>query len=230
MQMMKKVILMALFVLQLHAENWKLVKQKDGIDVYTKKVEGSDFLAFKSVIYIEGSVDAVVALLYDIPATSEWINDCNLGMTIAEKSFNENYIFQTFDMPFPVSNRQLILHSRLRYRAYGAELDSEDANGFCKNREDRRCLYVKSFDYINISKSKGHYEIRRLSENKTKIIWTLQSEPGGSIPQWLANVLVVDIPFYSLSKLREMVKRPKYRDKSRAEIQALWQEEYDKFH
>ena len=34
--------------------------------------------------------------------------------------------------------------------------------------------------------------------------------PSGKIPKWIVNAMVVDIPFYTLQKLRELVKEAKY--------------------
>lgn len=227
---MKIYLILFLLTYTLLASPWHLDKEKNGIKVFTREVKGSDFLEFKGVVEVNASVDAVVAFLYDIPRTAEWIHDCDFGMTLEEVSFENNYIYQTFDLPFPVSNRSLILHSILTYTKEGARLDSMAASDFCDSRETKRCRRVKKEKMLQITKSKGSYRLIVEGKNKTKIIWQLHTEPGGYIPTWLANAMVLDLPFYSLDKLREMVREPRYYDMTRIELEVLWAQEYAAYH
>ena len=227
---MKIYLILFLLTYTLLASPWHLDKEKNGIKVFTREVKGSDFLEFKGVVEVNASVDAVVAFLYDIPRTAEWIHDCDFGMTLEEVSFENNYIYQTFDLPFPVSNRSLILHSILTYTKEGARLDSMAASDFCDSRETKRCRRVEKEKMLQITKSKGSYRLIVEGKNKTKIIWQLHTEPGGYIPTWLANAMVLDLPFYSLDKLREMVREPRYYDMTRIELEVLWAQEYAAYH
>lgn len=222
--------LLLLFFSLLPAENWKLAKERDGIAVYTRNVEGSPFLAFKGETVVEGSVDALIAVLYDTPAATLWLHQCRFAMTLEEVNFEENYVFHTYALPFPVSNRQLILHSTLFLTERGARLEMHEANTFCDERQNERCRKVNASDLIPIKRSRGHYLFIPLDEKRTKVIWQHHIEPGGSIPGWLANVLVVDVPYNSLSDLRVLVKEPKYRSKTIEKLKKLWQKQYETFH
>ncbi len=214
----------------LQADGWALAKEKNGIAVYTRSVEGSAFLAFKGETVVEGSVDALVAILYDTPNAPAWLYQCRLAMTLEEVRFEENYVFHVYDLPFPVSNRQLILHSTLFLTERGVRLDMHEANTLCDERQTGRCQKVNAFDQIRIKRSRGHYLFVPLDEKRTKVIWQQHIEPGGSIPGWLANVLVVDIPYNSLSDLRELAREEKYRSMTIEKLQRLWQKQYETFH
>ena len=222
-------MLLLLFSL-LQADNWELAKESDGITVYTRNVEGSPFLAFKGVTVVEGSVDALVAILYDTIAAPSWLHQCRFAMTLEEMRFDENYVFHIYDLPFPVSDRQLILHSTLSSTERGVRLDMHEANTLCDEKQIDRCQKVNASDLIRIKRSRGHYLFIPLDDKRTKVIWQHHIEPGGSIPGWLANVLVVDVPFDSLSGLRELVKEEKYRSMTIEKLQVLWQKQYEMFH
>jgi hypothetical protein len=228
--MMRHVGMLLLLFALLPAENWKLAKERDGIAVYTRQVEGSPFLAFKGVTVAEGSVDALVGILYDTPMAPSWLYPCDFAMTLEEVRFEENYVFHIYDLPFPVSNRQLILHSTLSSTEQGVRLDMHEVNTLCDEQQSDRCRKVKGSDLIRIKRSRGHYLFIPLDAKRTKVIWQHHIEPGGSIPGWLANVLVVDIPYNSLSGLRELVKEKKYRSMTIEKLQALWQKQYETFH
>lgn len=219
-----------LSTLSLVATPWHLEKVDDDISVYTREVDGSDYLEFKAIVEVNASIDAVVAFLYDTERTPEWIHDCHFGMTLEEVTFEENYIYQTFDLPFPVTDRALILHSVLSYTEEGARLDSVAASDFCLNNKSSRCQKVLKNEMLMITTSKGRYRLIAEGRDRTKIIWQLHTEPGGYIPTWLANALVVDLPFYSLAKLREMVREPRYYNMTRKELEDLWVQAYQANH
>ncbi len=223
-------ILSLVLVLVLEAAEWRSVKEKNGITVHTRALEGSDFLEFRGETVVEGSVDTLVAILYDTPNAPAWIHECSFGMTLEEIAFGENYIFQIYDLSFPVSNRQVILHSQLTYTDKGARLDTVEANGFCDNKQLSRCQKVKEADLIEITKSRGFYLFERIDNMRTRVIWQQHIEPGGSVPDWLVNALVVDIPYNSLLHLKDLVKDEKYRDMTKMMLKEMWSDQYKSFH
>lgn len=227
---MRYVIIILALLLDVYADNWTLVKEKNGIRVYTRSVEGSDFLEFKGETAVEGSVAALVAVLYDTPAAPQWLHQCSFGMTLDEISFDENYIFQLYDLPFPVSNRKLTLHAELTWLPEGARLETHEANTFCLEHSSWQCDRANGVDLPEITRSRGYYLFRRRSDTLTEVVWQLHIEPGGYIPTWLANMLIVDIPYRSLSALKRLVKDEKYSDKSEAELKSMWSKEYDLYH
>jgi hypothetical protein len=212
------------------AAEWERVKQQDGITVYTRNVAGSDFLAFKGEMVVDGSVDALIAVLYDTPRAPAWLHQCRFGMTLDEVRFEENYIFQIYDLPFPAGNREVILHTRLALTEDGALLETREANDYCDTKPVERCRYVKEADLTRIEKSRGRYQFISQDDNRTRVVWQQHIEPGGYLPDWLVNALLVDIPFNSLSRLRELVKTAKYRSMTIGQLRALWREHHRYYH
>ncbi|MEN8146623.1 MAG: START domain-containing protein [Campylobacterota bacterium] len=225
-------LLMMMFTLFIlcEADEWSLVKEKNGVTVHTREVNGSDFLEFRGETVVEASVGTLVAILYDTSNAPAWLHECSFGMTLEEAVFEENYIFQIYDLPFPVSDRQVILHSRLSWTQEGARLETQEANTYCDNNQASRCKRVTETDLIDIERSRGHYIFTPLSEKKTKVLWQQHVEPGGSIPTWLVNLLVVDIPFNTLLQLQTLVKDEKYRDMTEVKLRDMWSKQYQTYH
>ena len=214
----------------LFANSWTLVKEEQGVTVYTVAVEGSDFLAYRGETVIEASMASIIAVLYDTPNCVSWLYECTLGVTLEEISFEENYIFERYDLTFPVSDRGILLHSRLLWEDNHAILYIEDANDYCEGRSTSRCERIRSLDLIAITHSKGSYTLKTLDENRTSVVWQVHTEPGGSIPTWVVNMMVVDMPYHSLLNLRSLVQQDQYKNMSREKLQRLWQDQYDKHH
>ena len=52
--------------------NWKQVRDKEGIKVYTRLNEGYDFKEFKGLTSVDAEVSEFVAVLQDIEALPSW--------------------------------------------------------------------------------------------------------------------------------------------------------------
>jgi hypothetical protein len=50
------------------------------------------------------------------------------------------------------------------------------------------------------------YILLQPSDNKTKTIYVFHSEPGETIPTWMANNSIAKLPFKTLSGLRNILK------------------------
>lgn len=227
---MKLLMMILTLLIVVRADDWNLAKESDGVSVYTRAVEGSEYLAFRGETVVEGSVAALVSILYDTPAAPEWLHQCRFAMTLEEKSFEENYIFQVYDLPFPVSDRQVILHSTLFLTQEGARLETKEANGYCAGRQSGRCRQIQEKALIAFTRSRGHYTFTHLDANRTKVVWQQHTEPGGRIPVWLVNMLVVDIPFNSLRNIQALVKTDKYRNMTMGRLREKWSQQYREHH
>jgi len=212
----------------LSAAEWKLEKAQEGISIYTQEVKGSGYLRFKGEVVVESDVDTLVALMYDTPNAVDWIYNCDQSMTLAQVSFESNYILQVYDFPFPVSDRQVLLHSQLSYTPTGAILKTEHANDFCRGKTTSKCLEILDFEFIKMPISKGSYSFIRLTEHQTRVIWTQHTDPGGSIPKWLVNMMVVDTPYETLLALKDQVEKKQYKNITDKELKRRWHKKLSK--
>ena len=227
---MKIVFMILTLVMCTVAHDWTLVKESEGIRVYTSSVTGSDFLAYKGETVVEASMASIVAVLYDTPNCVSWLHECSFGLDLEQISFEENYIFEQYDLTFPVSDRGVILHSTLEWDAGYAIVRIEEKNDYCKQNSNPRCAKVRELDLISITRSRGAYTLTHIDEKRTSVVWQVHAEPGGKIPTWIVNMMVVDMPYYSLLNLVTIVKEPKYRDMTKEKLRVLWQAQYDKHH
>ena len=58
-----------------------------------------------------------------------------------------------------------------------------------------------------MSKVEGFWSLTP-REGEIEVIYEVHSEPGGSVPAWLANSFVVDAPFNTLQGLRQLAEQP----------------------
>ena len=226
-----KIIMILIFInLYVCANEWHLVKEKNSVKVYTQEVEGSDFLEFRGETVVKGTVAALVAILYDTQNCPAWLHECSFAMTLEEVSFEENYIFEIYDLTFPVSDRGIILHSKLSWHGDSASLETYEVQTFCEQTASSRCQKVKSLEVTPIKRSRGAYTFKALDENTTEVIWQQHVEPGGNIPTWLVNAMVVDLPYETLLKLQTLVTDAKYREMTEKKLREMWSKQYQLHH
>ena len=180
---------------------WELVKNKDGIKVFLRTVPGSKIKEFKGVTNIDSSLDSILAVLDDTDACPQWIHNCKDPVKLSQISFNEGYVYQVIDFPFPVKDRDLILHSVMTQNA-----DTKQVTIRLNAVPD----YISQTKNVRIKKSEGFYLLKPLPDGSIEVTWQHHTEAGGGIPIWLVNALLVDTPFNTLNNLRRIVKREKY--------------------
>ncbi|MCX4024610.1 START domain-containing protein [Endozoicomonas sp. SM1973] len=210
------IITLAILLLTLanisRANKWQQVKNKEGVKVYTRAIPGSEIHEFKGVTTINTSLASLIGVLDDVSACPQWVYQCTQPTLIQSVSFNERFVYQVNDFPFPSKNRDIILHAKLSQSpsTKAITIQLRAAPDFCHNNKKAICKQINKSKLIRIKKSKGFYLIEPLTKNKIQITWQHHAEPGGDLPTWLVNNLITDTPFYTLKKLAHIVQKNKY--------------------
>lgn len=185
-------------------ENWTLSKKKDGIEVFTQKTKDSAFKSFKARMTITGNVESFIALLLDLEAMPEWGSNIKYTRLLERSGDSLQIYYSEASVPFPFSNRDGIYLNRFRWN------------------ESKKLLFVEieilpgylpvNADMVRV-KGSGFWQVDVLSDGLLQITFQMQVDPGGAIPAWLANMFTDETPYESLSKIRELVKRPEYQNR-----------------
>ncbi len=182
--------------------NWQLREESDGIRIYTTAVPGSDFEAFRAVADLDASTSRLMAVLVNPASCTEWVHNCVESEAFGSGGFGDRYAYSVNDMPWPVQDRDYVI----RIRTHG-----EQASGVVD-------MYLSAVpgarperdDYIRVDQSDTHYRFEPLGPERTRLTWVQHTEPNGSIPSWLVNSLVVDIPVKSIRNLERVARSPRY--------------------
>lgn len=175
----------------LSAGDWKTVRDENGIRVDTRQVSGYEFHAFRGTTMVEASMDQLVAFLEDIPNMARWFYLVSEARVLERHAPNRSRIYVVQKAPF-VKDRDIVAELVIRQMPDRTVLlDMTQDNGF----------FPESDQYIRVPKFQARYTLTP-GPDGIELVFEALSDPGGSIPAWLANGLIVDIPFRSLSKLR----------------------------
>ena len=61
---------------------------------------------------------------------------------------------------------------------------------------------------VRMTEAEGYILLQPV-DSGTEVIYIFHSEPGDNVPPWLANNSIAELPFKTLSGLREMLKEEK---------------------
>lgn len=181
-------------------QDWSLAKDKNGVKVYTRKVEGWGIKEYKVVMEVKTSHSKIITALKDVPSRYEWAYNSIEIREVERPNSEEVAIYNKVDAPWPVADRDNITRFRFSYPNKST------------TRVDMTVIksHAKAPIYdgiVRVERLKGHWLIRDKGNGWTEVIQQCVAEPGGSIPDWLANSAVVDNPYNSMYNLKKYIEK-----------------------
>ena len=181
-----------------YGQSWKVAKDKNGVVVSTRpSATGSSVKDAKGVVEINASLDEALALLQDFPGYTGWMYNCIESKLLKKVSETEYYSYTVTDAPWPVTDRDLVVH------IIGKEGEDGSAILNMTGVPD----YMKKTDNVRVPKFSGFWKITPLSEDKIRVTYQFSSEPGGKIPDWVANASATDIPLNTLIEMKNRLEK-----------------------
>lgn len=213
---MKKILLFSLMFLFVSSVAysqgpWEFIEETEGVKVYYREAAKSPIKELKLELTVNAKLSTIMAVLNDVKAYENWVFKCQEARVVKQISDTEMYYYNEMDFPWPLSNRDLIAHSTIHQDPITRKIttSSRSAHYMEPNREG----------VIRMTTIDVNWSITPLSNGKSHIIYTLKSDPGGSIPTWAVNFALDNGPVRSMRKFMDMLKMDKYRNQQIAYIQ-----------
>lgn len=190
--------------------SWELGKSQSGINIYTRTYPGSAYKEFKGVMTVQSTMSCLLSVMKDVSNYPQWFYECPVAYMIKELSSKEGYNYMTYKMPWPLVNRDISIH-------YTVSQDMNDKSVTIKTMSAPNYIPAKE-DWVRIQEMNGFWKFTPKGNGMIEIVYQLHLEPNGSIPAWLANSTVVDAPYNTMLKMKDVIKLPKYTTAKIAEI------------
>ncbi len=178
-------------------ENWKLVKEEDGIKVYTKTESGSDYKAFKAEMQVSCKIEDIVDVLKNSETINNWIVNCK-DVKLLKTDNNDQYYYIETSLPFPFKNRDMVYHFQY------IEINSGQEKVTVTGKPE----YIPPKEgIVRLAKADGYWLLHSIDTSTTAVTYQMHVEPGGLIPAWLANPFIVNVPFSTFKELRKIIQK-----------------------
>lgn len=206
------IFLLSLLLTHVHAkeESWLLEKDSDDIQVYTRSVTDSSIREFKAITVIDAPLNVILAVFNDFNAYPDWFHQTSKASLITRINQKERYSYQDIKTPFPLDDRDLIIHSQIVETDQALLLNTKVAPLYCQQKENEICNLINQSNNILVQSLTGQHRFRILDEKKVELIWQQHIELGGSVPSWMVNDSIIDTPFQTFKNLKQQVKLERY--------------------
>jgi hypothetical protein len=181
-------------------EEWSLARDKEGIQIYTRKYEDYNYKEYKGITTVRGNVNDLVKIIKDVGNYGKWSYnyvDNTAAILKEDKSKGEYYIYWEIRAPL-VSNRDVV-------SVFKFHPPASDGSVLIEFWGDDDFIPKKK-GLVRIPELKGFWKAIPIGEGKIKIIHQAFSHPGGNPPAGLVNSSNVSAPYYMLDNIRKMIE------------------------
>jgi len=178
---------------------WKLSKEKNGISVYLSDIPGKSLKAVKVECTLTGTFAKLIAILSNVAHMEDWVFHNKKSKMLKQNTPLDFIYYTETSMPFPLSNRDAIIHIRIKTDSLPKFLTITGTG--------EPDFFPKIPTKVRVPHYKASWKVTMPSANKIQIYYIVEVDPGGSIPAWISNMFADDGPYGSFSNLAEELKK-----------------------
>ncbi len=182
------------------AGEWRWIEDKRGVQLWTLQTPGEVLPGFRGQTKIRGTIAQIVNQMLDVRHHTEWMHRCAESWIYQHTTENRGILYnRTSSVPWPVWDRDVVLDVQFDYAA-----DRKSLTVRFRNRND--LLRPVPERVVRMPKLVGFYKMTQIAPNLTNVLYQVEVDIGGTIPDWIAEEVAEDLPFYTLLSLRERVE------------------------
>lgn len=175
------------------SEDWKLAKNKDGVLVYTRQPEGKKIKEFRAIVKIKTSMQKLIDLIENVEKYPEWQANITSSRTLKKLSSTERYIYYALDVPWPITDRDVVTHvKKVNYKSGKVVFKLSAKPDYIKEKEG----------FIRIRDAQGSWTLSPEGNGYIKVTYQSYGDPAGSIPSGIINSFIVDGPFKTMGNMK----------------------------
>ena len=170
------IIISSFTVKSIQAEEWEVKVEKSNLIISTRAMSGSEYLQVKATVVINAPLFKVKQMFSATGTCWDWQLNCAQSKIIKSDNPNKNTVHVILDLPWPLSDRDLVLDTKLTEQSEGQHLLLE----MTPSNTQVKSKYVRA-------KSNIRYELIEQPDNQTQLNILMHTEMGGSAPVSLVN-------------------------------------------
>ncbi|MEQ1624277.1 MAG: START domain-containing protein [Sediminibacterium sp.] len=182
---------------------WNLKKDKDGIAVYTAKLEDSKFKSIRVVCEFEASLSELVAILMKPNLQPEWVLATKQASLVKQISSARLFYYAEAALPWPMSNRDMVIDLSMSQHPTSKLLTihANTIDNILPIKEGKQRVPISQATWL----------VQPLSNNKISIDYQIKIDPGGGIPPWMVNLFISKAPFESFKNLSKLLSDKRFK-------------------
>ena len=174
-----------------------LKKNSDGIRVYSCKTSTEKLNIVRAEFELFASIDDYLELVRNIENYRNW-HFRVIAPEELSRTDDNNIVYHTqIKAPWPVSDRDLVLKLNLRIENNGSLLVTlKSMPGYIPKNEN----------FVRIPYSYSEMRLTPVADNHLKVSYWIKADPGGSLPNWVVNMVSTQGPYETFRKMKDLLE------------------------
>lgn len=191
-------LLSVLLILPVQAAEWQLASHEPGLTLYTRTVAGQDLKDFRGVVRVKAPMRQVVQVLADADSMPQWFFNLREARFLELNGNDNSFLYFVIKGMWPVSDRDAVvrLHLEQDAKTLALTLSATAAPDHYPPMRNR----------VRMPRLLASWTVTPVSATETDIRLDGHADPGGAIPVWMANLVVVELPRVTLKNLRKRLE------------------------
>lgn len=187
-------------------------RSAEDISLWTRTIPGASLKAFRGSMHTDAPLESVAALLYDMRYMCDWIFRCKEARFVGTAENGDSYIYLAIKGIWPVGDRDAVLRVTPVWDTATGALTLKGVAA-----PDR----LPEVDgYVRIPAIESSWRVTPVTGGLMHIEMEGHVDPAGYVPLWLANTVVTLVPRFTLHSVRELLRKPGWRQPSQVETGA----------
>ena len=187
------------FSVEIQAQKWDFIKEKEGIKIYTRKEPGNVLKSFRGEVDLHTGMDKVCNLIGNVKNVDWWDKNLReINVLLYEKDKHIQY-YLVYGAPWPVTDRDLCVD---------ATITTDPVTGI-------RTIYsVPLFnvipenpEYVRIKNYWQKWVIQDMQNGTIHVYLEGYVDPAGSVPNWIYNMVITDTPLKIMRGIKQRLEK-----------------------
>ncbi len=175
-----------------------LRKEQDGIRVYACDSKLSKLRSIKAVFTINTTLDDLIHVIMDVDNYKNWQYNTINAHVVKMISDTELIYYSEVEAPWPISNRDLVVH---------LDIQKDITTGSLIVNTNSIPDYIPTKKgIVRVPMSHAQWIVKPISDSLVSVEYTMLIDPGGSVPVWMVNLVVVEAPYKSFRDFKNWIE------------------------
>ena len=192
------VSIMFLICPALFAQTWNFIKEKDGIKIYTRTADHSSFKCFRGETVFHTTMEKLSMYIGNVENVDWWDKNVKEIKVLYSEPDKLIKYYLVYDVPWPLNDRDLCVEARITIDPVTGEkvVSAKPLLDVVPEREG----------IVRIRNYWQKWTLKPAGKNNIQAVLEGFVDPGGSVPSWIYNMVIVDTPLKVMRGIKVLVE------------------------
>ena len=183
-------------------DNWKLIKEKSEIKVFTNtKHNDSKLIHIKAISSVNGKLKDCYKLINDVDNYTSWMHGVTKISLIERKSPNKFSYYMLTDFPWPADDRDVIIKTKVHFKKKKREV-------YTVSRNQKNVIPEKEGIH-RVEKMRASWKFKEIDTGTIQITYEGRIHSSIELPDWLEERVSYRGPFNTIKNMKKEIQNGK---------------------